>query len=149
MFLVSENENIPGTVCFIYRFRFGAHSTAFNRCICHEERTLVYRKRWIVYRQRDRLFARYIKPRILISQLAIKNESINMIPCSISCHVIFVWYICSAFVFGRRCEDNGAFSSGVLVHPLLPNRLTPGYRKKPVQTYGCIVGHRYCLLLCC
>ena len=51
MFLVSENENIPGTVCFIYRFRFGAHSTAFNRYICHEERTLVYRKRGIVYRQ--------------------------------------------------------------------------------------------------
>ncbi len=73
MFLVSENENIPGTVCFIYRFRFGAHSTAFNRCICHEERTLVYRKRWIVYRQRDRLFARYIKPRIFNQPAGHKN----------------------------------------------------------------------------
>ena len=71
---ISENENIPGTVCFIYHCRFGAHSNAFNCCICHEERTLVYCKRWIVYRQRDRLFARYIKPRIFNQPAGHKNR---------------------------------------------------------------------------
>ena len=47
-----------------------------------------------------------------------ENDDINITEYTqVALLTTSVWYICTAFVSGRRCEDNGTFSSGVLVHP--------------------------------